>query len=53
MFEVMEGVERTISILPPYKLASRLWRPQGSVISICSATVGGPQLALIAGPSSA
>ncbi|MEI2690751.1 MAG: 3-deoxy-7-phosphoheptulonate synthase [Anaerolineae bacterium] len=52
MFEVMEGVERTISILPPYKLASREWRPQGSVISIGSAAVGGPQLAMIAGPCS-
>jgi 3-deoxy-7-phosphoheptulonate synthase len=52
MFEVMEGVERTISILPPYKLASREWRPEGSVIPIGSAVVGGPRLAMIAGPCS-
>ena len=52
MFEVMEGVERTISILPPYKLASREWRPEGSVIPVGSAPVGGQRLALIAGPCS-
>ena len=34
MFEVIEGVERTVSILPPYKLASREWRPEGSVITV-------------------
>ncbi len=52
MFEVMDGVERTISILPPYKLASREWRPEGSVIPVGSAPVGGPRLAMIAGPCS-
>ena len=52
MFEVMEGVERTISILPPYKLASREWRPEGSVIPVGDGAVGGPRLAMIAGPCS-
>jgi 3-deoxy-7-phosphoheptulonate synthase len=52
MFEVMAGVERTISILPPYKLASREWRPEGSVIPVGSAPVGGQRLAMIAGPCS-
>ncbi|HNS04095.1 MAG TPA: 3-deoxy-7-phosphoheptulonate synthase [Anaerolineae bacterium] len=52
MFEVMTGVERTISILPPYKLASREWRPEGSVIPVGAAAVGGPRLAMIAGPCS-
>lgn len=52
MFEVMAGVERTISILPPYKLASREWRPEGSAIVIGGVAVGGPRLAMIAGPCS-
>ncbi|MBE2233301.1 MAG: 3-deoxy-7-phosphoheptulonate synthase [Anaerolinea sp.] len=52
MFEVMDGVERTISILPPYKLASREWRPEGSVIPVGDGAVGGPRLAMIAGPCS-
>jgi 3-deoxy-7-phosphoheptulonate synthase len=52
MFEVMEGVERTVSILPPYKLASREWRPEGSVIAVGDTRIGGPRLALMAGPCS-
>jgi 3-deoxy-7-phosphoheptulonate synthase len=52
MFEVMPSVEKTISILPPYKLASREFRPEGTVISVRSTQVGGEQLAVIAGPCS-
>jgi 3-deoxy-7-phosphoheptulonate synthase len=52
MFEVMEGVERTVSILPPYKLASREWRPEGSVIAVGDTLIGGPRLAIMAGPCS-
>jgi len=52
MFEVMEGVERTVSILPPYRLASREWRPEGSVITVGDVPIGGPRLAVIAGPCS-
>ena len=52
MFEVMEGVERTVSILPPYKLASREWRPEGSVITVGDTRIGGPRLAIMAGPCS-
>ena len=52
MFEVMEGVERTVSILPPYKLASREWRPEGSVITVGATAIGGPRLAIMAGPCS-
>ncbi len=52
MFEVMEGVERTVSILPPYKLASREWRPEGSVITVGDTRIGGSRLAFMAGPCS-
>ena len=52
MFEVMEGVERTVSILPPYKLASREWRPEGSVITVGDTRIGGSRLAVVAGPCS-
>lgn len=52
MFEVMDGVERTISILPPYKLASREWQQEDSLIQVAGVSVGGPQLTLIAGPCS-
>ena len=52
MFEVMEGVEKTVSILPPYKLASREFRRENTVIPVRSTRVGGEQLAVIAGPCS-
>ena len=52
MFEVMEGVEKTVSILPPYRLASREFRPEGTIISVRTTQVGGEQLAIIAGPCS-
>ncbi len=52
MFEVMEGVERTISILPPYKLASREWQAADSVVSVAGSRIGGPHLSIIAGPCS-
>jgi 3-deoxy-7-phosphoheptulonate synthase len=52
MFEVMEGVERTVSILPPYRLASREWRPEGSVVTVGDVPIGGPRLAIMAGPCS-
>ncbi|MFZ2486739.1 MAG: 3-deoxy-7-phosphoheptulonate synthase [Anaerolineae bacterium] len=52
MFEVMEGVERTIGILPPYKLASREWQAADSVVSVAGSRIGGPHLSIIAGPCS-
>ncbi len=52
MFEVMEGVEKTVSILPPYKLASREFRRENTVIPVRTTHVGGEQLAVIAGPCS-
>jgi 3-deoxy-7-phosphoheptulonate synthase len=52
MFEVMAGVERTLSVLPPYKLASREWQTVDTVVSAAGVEIGGPQLAIIAGPCS-
>lgn len=50
--ESMAGVEHTIQILKPYKLASREVKPQNSVIMADGIPVGGKQIALIAGPCS-
>jgi 3-deoxy-7-phosphoheptulonate synthase len=52
VFEVMEGVEKTVSILPPYRLASREFRPETSIVRVNGVKVGGEQLAIIAGPCS-
>ena len=51
-FEVMDGVEKTISILPPYKLASREWRRETTVVDVGTTKIGGQELAMMAGPCS-
>lgn len=54
MFEQMEGVERTVPILRPFKLASRDFHPSDSVFTINGARghvkIGGSQLCIMAGP---
>ncbi|OQX50416.1 MAG: hypothetical protein B5M53_12600 [Candidatus Cloacimonas sp. 4484_209] len=48
--ELLSGVERMIPILYPFKLASREFHPDDTVISIDRKTIGGNKLAIIAGP---
>lgn len=50
--ESMSGVEEVIPILKPYKLASREFKHADSVIRVGGVDVGGPRIALIAGPCS-
>jgi len=50
IFELMEGVERTVPILRPFKLASRDFHLQDSVFSINGVTIGGKKLCIMAGP---
>jgi 3-deoxy-7-phosphoheptulonate synthase len=50
-FEVLPGVQRVHRISSPYKLAGRAWRPEGTVVEFPNgATIGGKQVAMIAGP---
>jgi len=50
-FEVLEGVLHVHRISSPYKLAGRAFRPEGTVVEFANgAKIGGPQVALIAGP---
>ncbi|MBI3174823.1 MAG: 3-deoxy-7-phosphoheptulonate synthase [Chloroflexi bacterium] len=51
-FEVMDGVEVVQRITQPYKLASRQFHPENSIFSIDGFTVGGDEIAVIAGPCS-
>ncbi len=46
------GVERTVPILRPFKLASRDFHPQDTVVSINGMSIGGKQLVVMAGPCS-
>ena len=51
--ELIDGVEEVVRITAPYKLASRHFRPEGSVIQLGKGvTVGGDQICVMAGPCS-
>ena len=50
--ETMGGVESVFPILKPYKLASREVKSTNSVIQVGGASIGGPAIAIIAGPCS-
>ncbi|HNU07838.1 MAG TPA: 3-deoxy-7-phosphoheptulonate synthase [Pyrinomonadaceae bacterium] len=49
-FENLPGVADAIRVTKPYKLISRDLRPERSVIKVGNATIGGDELAIIAGP---
>ncbi len=51
-FEVMEGVKECHRIVSPYKLASRHFRPGGTLIKIRDVEIGGNQVVVMAGPCS-
>ena len=51
-FEGMDGVEIVQRITQPYKLASRQFHPENTVLPIDGFTVGGEEIAVIAGPCS-
>lgn len=52
IFEVLAGVESVQRITQPYKLASRQFHPLNSVYPFNSGSVGGDEIAIIAGPCS-
>jgi 3-deoxy-7-phosphoheptulonate synthase len=51
-FELFAGVERAVRILHPFKLASRDFHPEDSVVRINGISVGGNQVIVMAGPCS-
>ena len=46
------GVESVSRLARPFKLASRAFHPQDTVITVGRIAIGGPQLAIMAGPCS-
>ena len=48
--ESMSGVERTMPITAPFKLASREFRSEPTVIAVNGTKIGGRQVPVIAGP---
>jgi 3-deoxy-7-phosphoheptulonate synthase len=51
-FEVMDGVKECHRIVSPYKLASRHFKPGGTVVKIGDVEIGGNQVIVMAGPCS-
>ncbi len=51
-FETLSGVERVVRILHPFKLASRDFHPDDSVVKIDGVSVGARQVIVMAGPCS-
>jgi len=51
-FELFPGVERAVPILHSFKLASRDFHPEDSVVRINGVSVGGSQVIVMAGPCS-
>ncbi len=49
---VMEGVERTMRVSHPYKIASREFHPLDTLVPLNGSKVGEKKIALIAGPCS-
>src|SRR5450631_3598562 len=51
-FEAMDGVKECHRIVSPYKLASRHFRPGGTVVKLNGVEIGGNQVVVMAGPCS-
>uniref|UniRef100_A0A7V4XQA1 3-deoxy-7-phosphoheptulonate synthase n=1 Tax=Acidobacterium capsulatum TaxID=33075 RepID=A0A7V4XQA1_9BACT len=52
-FEVMKGVAEAVRITSPYKLAGRMWKPEGTVVRFANGVeVGGKEVVVMAGPCS-
>src|ERR1700704_2857783 len=56
LFEVMDGVKEAHRIVSPYKLASRGFRPGGTIVKVgtmeMGIEIGGPRVVVMAGPCS-
>ena len=51
--QVLDGVQEVLRITEPYKLASRTFKPENTVITIGDVRIGGDEVIVMAGPCSA
>ena len=51
-FEILEGVDEVVRITAPYKLASRQFKSENTIIKIGDIEIGGREVVVIAGPCS-
>jgi 3-deoxy-7-phosphoheptulonate synthase len=52
MFESVQGVLEVIRVSHPYKLVSREFKPDDTLVEVRGVTIGGPNLVVMAGPCS-
>ena len=48
--EVMDGVHEVVRISTPYKLASRLFKPDDTIVKVGDVEIGGKEVIIAAGP---
>ena len=53
LIEVMTGVHEVVRISEPYKLASRTFKPDATVVAVGGIRIGGDEVVVMAGPCSA
>ena len=53
LLEVLDGVQEVLRITEPYKLASRTFKPENSVVTVGDIRIGGDEVIVMAGPCSA
>jgi 3-deoxy-7-phosphoheptulonate synthase len=53
LVELLDGVQEVLRITEPYKLASRTFKPQNTVVVIDDLRIGGDEVIVMAGPCSA
>jgi len=49
-YELLEGVKEVIRITQPYKLASRTFRQEGTIVQVGEVQIGGDPVVMMAGP---
>ncbi len=49
-YEILEGVHEVIRISEPYKLASRTFHPEDTIVKVGNAEIGSNKIVLMAGP---
>jgi 3-deoxy-7-phosphoheptulonate synthase len=53
LIEVLDGVHEVLRITEPYKLASRTFKPENTVLSVGDVRIGGDEVVIMAGPCAA
>ncbi|MPZ18589.1 MAG: 3-deoxy-7-phosphoheptulonate synthase [Luteitalea sp.] len=53
LVEVLDGVREVLRITEPYKLASRTFRPENTIVNVGDVRIGGDEVVVMAGPCSA